>query len=179
MAEKQPGTLQFVPFNSFLDAGFWHKLSHNKLNVYGLDDSVKSIQASYYNGDPVGMPCRLSLDHTAFDVDGNVPARCFRSSGSLLNTNSLDNFKEIDKKLLLDKAGAELWGLVTSSKAVEDPSLLSRFLLLTFADLKKYHFYYWFAFPCLSPSVDYSHVKEPQRLLDLYSQLQVTIPHTN
>ena len=42
--------LQFAPFNSFLDAGFWHKLSDNKLNVYGLDDTVKQLHGFYSNG---------------------------------------------------------------------------------------------------------------------------------
>ena len=36
MERKQ---LQFVPFSSFQNSGFWHKLSKNKLGVYGLDES--------------------------------------------------------------------------------------------------------------------------------------------
>lgn len=47
MERKQ---LQFVAFNSFLDSGFWHKLSENKLDVYGLDESKKEIKGFYFNG---------------------------------------------------------------------------------------------------------------------------------
>lgn len=47
MERKQ---LQFVAFNSFLDSGFWHKLSENKLDVYGLDESQKEIKGFYFNG---------------------------------------------------------------------------------------------------------------------------------
>lgn len=173
MTQMQTYTLKFVPFSSFLDGGFWHKLSHNKLNVYGLDDSVRTIQASYYNGDPAGMPCRMSLDHTAFDEDAKTPTRCFRARGSLFNTNTLDSFKEVDKKALLDKIGSEIWESVTSGRAVEDPSLLSRFLLLTYADLKKYHFYYWFAFPCLCPTEEFCLLNEPQKLSDVYTENQI------
>ena len=43
-------SLQFAPFSSFLDAGFWHRLSENKLNHYGLDDSPRTIQGFYFNG---------------------------------------------------------------------------------------------------------------------------------
>jgi ubiquitin-like modifier-activating enzyme ATG7 len=39
-----------------------------------------------------------------------------------------------------------MWTSLT--RATADPeAVLSRFLLITFADLKKYKFYYWFAFP--------------------------------
>ena len=43
-------SLQFAPFSSFLDGGFWHQLCNNKLNVYGLDDTAKPLFASYFNG---------------------------------------------------------------------------------------------------------------------------------
>lgn len=36
---------------------------------------------------------------------------------------------------------------MTSGRADKDPLLLFRFLLLTFANLKKFHYRYWFAFP--------------------------------
>ena len=45
--------LQFAPFSSALDTGFWHKLSQLKLDVYGLDDEAKYIHGFYFNGNSV------------------------------------------------------------------------------------------------------------------------------
>lgn len=42
--------LQFAPFSSALDAGFWHELTQRKLNEYRLDESPKVIKGYYYNG---------------------------------------------------------------------------------------------------------------------------------
>src|SRR5260221_2001076 len=42
-----------------------------------------------------------------------------------------------------------MWDAMKGPKA--DPSeVLTRFLLITLADLKKYKFYYWFAFPAFA-----------------------------
>lgn len=45
-----PAKLQFAPFSSALEAGFWHQLTQKKLNDYRLDESPKSIKGYYYNG---------------------------------------------------------------------------------------------------------------------------------
>ncbi|XP_057260225.1 ubiquitin-like modifier-activating enzyme ATG7 isoform X3 [Pezoporus wallicus] len=141
--------LQFVPFSSALDAGFWHELTQKKLNEYRLDETPKVIKGYYYNGDPLGLPARLTLEFSAFDMNASTPARCCTALGTLYNTNTFETFKSCDKKLLLEKEANEIWESIKSGAALENPMLLNRFLLLTFADLKKYHFYYWFCYPAL------------------------------
>jgi ubiquitin-like modifier-activating enzyme ATG7 len=39
---------------------------------------------------------------------------------------------------------------IDSGAAIDNPNLLQRFLVVTFGDLKKYRFWYWFAFPALT-----------------------------
>lgn len=54
-SEASPSTadlkLQFAPFSSALEAGFWHQLTQKKLNDYRLDESPKCIKGYYYNGE--------------------------------------------------------------------------------------------------------------------------------
>uniref|UniRef100_A0A8D2KV62 Ubiquitin-like modifier-activating enzyme ATG7 n=1 Tax=Varanus komodoensis TaxID=61221 RepID=A0A8D2KV62_VARKO len=125
--------ITFVPFSSALDAGFWHELTQKKLNEYKLDETPKAIRGYYYNGDPAGMPARLTLEFSAFDLNAPTPARCCPALGTLHNTNTLEAFKSCDKKLLLEQAANEIWNAITSGDAMENPVLLNRFLLLTFA----------------------------------------------
>uniref|UniRef100_A0A673A3B0 Ubiquitin-like modifier-activating enzyme ATG7 n=1 Tax=Sphaeramia orbicularis TaxID=375764 RepID=A0A673A3B0_9TELE len=165
--------LQFAPFSSALEAGFWHQLTQKKLNDYRLDESPKCIKGYYYNGDPVGLPTRLTLEFSAFDVDGPTPVRCCPAIGTLYNTNTLDAFKATDKKALLEKEAKEIWDAIESGTALKDPSILCRFILLTFADLKKYHFYYWFCFPALCFSEGIKIVQQPSVLEQVFSAKQI------
>uniref|UniRef100_A0A667FTZ2 Autophagy related 7 n=1 Tax=Lynx canadensis TaxID=61383 RepID=A0A667FTZ2_LYNCA len=69
-ATGDPGLskLQFAPFSSALDVGFWHELTQRKLNEYRLDEAPKDIKGYYYNGDSAGLPARLTLEFSAFDI---------------------------------------------------------------------------------------------------------------
>jgi hypothetical protein len=39
----------------------------------------------------------------------------------------------------------QIWADIQNGAALRDPSLLTRALLLVYADLKKYIYYYWYA----------------------------------
>uniref|UniRef100_A0A8D2J7R7 Ubiquitin-like modifier-activating enzyme ATG7 n=1 Tax=Varanus komodoensis TaxID=61221 RepID=A0A8D2J7R7_VARKO len=172
-AEGGPPKLQFVPFSSALDAGFWHELTQKKLNEYKLDETPKAIRGYYYNGDPAGMPARLTLEFSAFDLNAPTPARCCPALGTLHNTNTLEAFKSCDKKLLLEQAANEIWNAITSGDAMENPVLLNRFLLLTFADLKRYRFYYWFCYPALCLPEGIPLIQQPVCLSAKFSSVQI------
>lgn len=49
--------LQFAPFQSAVDEGFWHRLSSLKLNKLGIDESPIPI---------TGMLSRITCDFEAF-----------------------------------------------------------------------------------------------------------------
>ncbi|CAI8598239.1 unnamed protein product [Vicia faba] len=70
-------------------------------------------------------------------------------SGILYNTNTVESFHALDKQNLLKEEARKIWDDIQTGRAVEDCSVLSRFLLISFADLKKWSFHYWFAIPAL------------------------------
>ncbi|KAM9076259.1 ubiquitin-like modifier-activating enzyme ATG7 isoform 2-T2 [Megaptera novaeangliae] len=133
MGDPGLSKLQFAPFSSALDVGFWHELTQKKLNEYRLDEAPKDIKGYYYNGDSAGLPARLTLEFSAFDINAPTPARCCPAVGTLYNTNTLEAFKAADKKLLLEQAANEIWESIRSGAALDHPVLLNKFLLLTFA----------------------------------------------
>ncbi|XP_029456633.1 ubiquitin-like modifier-activating enzyme ATG7 [Rhinatrema bivittatum] len=165
--------LQFAPFVSALDAGFWHQLTQKKLNEYRLDETPKDIRGYYYNGDPAGLPTRLTLEFSAFDMNASTPVRCCPAVGTVYNTNTLESFKSCDKKALLEKAANEIWDAIKSEAALENPVLLNKFLLLTFADLKKYRFYYWFCYPALCLPEGVPVIQQPVSLGEKFSASQI------
>ena len=75
--------------------------------------------------------------------EANVPPTMCAAPGTLLNANTLDDFKEWDKNALLERTAATIWDDMRSGACWEQPELLGRFLLISFADLKTHRFYYW------------------------------------
>ncbi|KAJ3182712.1 Autophagy protein 7 [Geranomyces variabilis] len=189
--------LQFDPLESAVDPTFWHALSKKKIEVYRLSDAQQDISAQYQvpaphptrnaaaataaaateasARAPKNVPAaRLSFSARSFDdVSVAAATASCTSPGVLRNTNTIEEFKQLDKTNALKEVAERIWADMNSGAAISNPSLLTRFLLVTFADLKKYRFYYWFAFPALLP-------EEPIRLsravpmADVYSGAQIS-----
>ena len=72
-----------------------------------------------------------------------------RAEGTIKNVNTMEDFKQMDKTAMVQMAGRQIWDAIKDGTIYSVPSLLSSFTILSYADLKKYRFTYWFAFPAL------------------------------
>ena len=104
----------------------------------------------------VGAP--LQLSSTSFDADADQTpnaldvddeaclsrgAEPYAAPGMLKNVNTLESFKTLDRQQLLLETAEKVWADILSGAAITKPELLNRFLVFTYADLKKFTFYYW------------------------------------
>lgn len=152
--------LQFATLQSSVDEGFWHRLSSLKLNTLGIDESPINITGFYAPCSHAQVPNHLTLLAESFPPELCNPSlsedtvirgnrnRC-PVPGVLYNTNTLESFHALDKQSLLKAEVKKVWEDICSGKAEKNCSLLMRFLVISFADLKKWSFHYWFAFPAL------------------------------
>ncbi|KAJ8558426.1 hypothetical protein K7X08_005192 [Anisodus acutangulus] len=151
--------LQFAPFQSCIDEGLWHKLSSLKLNKLRLDESPIPITGFYAPCSHPQVSNHLILLSESLPAESDEePSSLLASQGNrnrclvpgiLLNTNTLESFYALDKQSLLKAEAKKIWDDIYSGKVEEDSSVLLRFLVISFADLKKWSFHYWFAFPAL------------------------------
>ncbi len=142
--------LQFAPFSSFVNPAFWTAFSGKKLDDLGLDERPISLVGYYTINDAPGLPASLSVGWDAFLAKPNLPPFSFACQGRVINKNTLESFKGCDKKALMEEEKTELLRLIRSGEAIKSPEKMNRFFILMHADLKKYLFYYWFAFPALA-----------------------------
>nr|CAD7592672.1 unnamed protein product [Timema genevievae] len=167
--------LQFASFTSYVEPSFWHKLSQLKLDIDKLEEKVRLIWGKYSNyTSNTSLKPSVFVDYSAYNdqfEEGNLQLPI---KGQLLNLNTLEDFKSCDKTKLLNDYGQTVWEHITSGKVFENPTLLVSFLLLAHADLKKYHFYYWFAFPAVK-SVPTTYIKKPQNISEVFSQHQLSL----
>ncbi|KAF7730192.1 Autophagy protein 7 [Apophysomyces ossiformis] len=179
MTESNVEILQFEPFVSAVDAAFWHAFTTKKLDYLKLNDASQPLRGYYTpgqlaadnQGQVVAMPPRLCLPAQALEInDETRPLNACSVSGALINTNTIEEFRKMDKNKLF----SEVWDAIRSKRALDQPELLSQFMLLAFADLKRYKFYYWFAFPAVMPQPSPWKITQPgQPLGETYSPEEI------
>ncbi|KAH9979848.1 E1-like protein-activating [Lactifluus volemus] len=176
--------VQFAQFSSLVQPTFWHELSRLKLEVLRLSDESVPVTATYSagrtvkdrnTGHQVALGCNIAVSGDGLSETYHPPLHSVPAQGILTIYNTIEEFKNADKRALFNKLSDEVciasfyWDSIITN---HDPSALTRFLLITFADLKKYKFYYWFAFPAFAANL--SHLSTAQ-LNSLAEQLGPTV----
>ena len=72
----------------------------------------------------------------------------------MLLLNTIESFKQMDKAKWIKTQGEKVWNCIQSGDFWENPSSLCTFSAIIYADLKKFHFYYWFNFPSFNITDD-------------------------
>ncbi|GAA5970868.1 hypothetical protein JCM11641_004487 [Rhodosporidiobolus odoratus] len=161
-----PSPLQFLPLSSSISPSFWQSLTQLKLHKLKLSDEPVSITGHYargkqvkdrLTGDSVGISGGLELDQASFGFEEgetstqlNTASERVRLNGILRNFNTIEDFKNCDKAALLDSVGLKIWDSAQSADPTASVESLNPFLLITFADLKKYRYYYWCGFAAVA-----------------------------
>ncbi|XP_045501214.1 ubiquitin-like modifier-activating enzyme ATG7 [Colias croceus] len=148
--------IQYVPFMSFVHPSFWHSLTELKLNIDKLNENTKQIYGRFTYQDDMGPV--FEVDGTSFNKDPETEHLYLSITGTIMNKNTIEDFKCIDKASLLNSLGEIIWQNIKTESWIGNPHTLLNFFVLSFADLKKFHYYYWFAFP--TPSQPTVYLKE-------------------
>lgn len=135
--------LTFVPFQTRIAPEFWQLLSQRKIDTDKLDVKDVPCIATFDHTATKSVRCRLDLDQYAFTESERSTA----IHGFVRNTNTLEEFNQLDKNEFLHAVGEKLTQAMQGSPK---PSELSTFALLCFCDLKKYTYTYWMAHPVFS-----------------------------
>lgn len=122
MSSPSSSTVKFVPFSSLVDTSFWHQLADKKLNEIKLDRKAIPATASYRNGKnclmcslfslnfidlAAGLPPLATFDFSSFR-ERNSSVNNHLMSGEVLITNTIEEFKSIDKQNLINEAGSRV-----------------------------------------------------------------------
>lgn len=141
--------LQFATFTSEIELPFYTALFGSKLDYDKLDDSARGVLGLYEpRVDSPESSSRMQILGNAL-ASNNPPLGTIRAEGIIRNVNTLEDFKNMDKSAMIKTAGRQIWDAIKDGSIYSVPSLLSSFVILSYADLKKYKFTYWFAYPAL------------------------------
>ncbi|KAJ5757845.1 uncharacterized protein N7511_006539 [Penicillium nucicola] len=142
--------MQFTPFASDIELPFYTSLASHKINHDKLDDSARAVLGLYEirPSDPEAASCRIQIHGNAL-TGSEGPTGYYRAEGMIKNVNTVEEYRNMDRPQLLHQAGQTVWDSIKDGTIFSCPSLLASFIIVSFADLKKYNFHYWFAFPAI------------------------------
>ena len=126
--------LKFVAIQSMIDTGFWTALTRKKLDHWKLDQTEKPLYCSFQCGKNF-----VRIEYDAFDSGGGGGDML---CASVLNFNTFEEFKKLDKKVYLAEAVQELREVRDGTEGWKSPNKLFHPKIITFADLKKEHWFY-------------------------------------
>ena len=162
-------TMKFAsPLHSFLDVSFFQELARLKLDVLKLQSQEVPLWASL---DLKHIPkainsAPITIDKQSFDTDNVLPKlnnEQLRIEGTITNFNTFEQFKELDKQNFLEEKARKLQN--------KDINKVVEFHIISFADLKKYKFFYWVCIPCFEPKNLQITVGGPAKITD-YTKFQ-------
>lgn len=139
-------TLKYgAPIQSFLDTSFFQELSRLKLDVLKLDSRGQplfaTLDTSYIS--KAGKSVPLFLNERSFKFDTLRAPSGVPVTGMIHNFNVFDKFKSLDKQQFMEQLAQERF-----EEGIQDINKSICFHIISFADLKRYRFYYWVCVPC-------------------------------
>ncbi|KAI1389793.1 E1-like protein-activating [Hypoxylon trugodes] len=142
--------LKFAPFASEIELPFYSALFASKLDHDKLSDSARPVLGLYEPRPGTAPDDSVKMQVLASALtSNNVPYNAVRAEGIIKNTNTLEAFKQVDKTEMIQGAARQIWDAIKDGTIYSVPSLLSHYIILSYADLKKYRMTYWFGFPTL------------------------------
>eukprot|EP00212_Chloropicon_laureae_P008303 CAMPEP_0197495132 /NCGR_PEP_ID=MMETSP1311-20131121/34575_1 /TAXON_ID=464262 /ORGANISM="Genus nov. species nov., Strain RCC856" /LENGTH=168 /DNA_ID=CAMNT_0043040599 /DNA_START=19 /DNA_END=522 /DNA_ORIENTATION=- len=149
--------LRFLELPSAPDVSFWARLAELKLNEYKLSEAPIPAVGHYRANVHDGLASPLTLTAASFDLATEYDNQV-KVEGQVVLLNTLESMKTFDRKRAAAAEAHKVAGDALSGRGEEDPARLNRFLVLCFADLKQYTFYYWVCVPA---------IKTPEPVLSL------------
>ncbi|KAK5115781.1 hypothetical protein LTR62_000870 [Meristemomyces frigidus] len=142
--------LQYAPWTSDIELGFYSALARLKIEHDKLDSSARKVLGLYEinHKDPPERSARMQIHASALTTDDS-PQGFYRAEGLIRNYNTAEDFKSVEKAAHIERAARTVWDAICDGTIYSCPSLLSSFSAICYANLKKYHFTYHFAYPCI------------------------------
>ncbi|KAI1402046.1 E1-like protein-activating [Hypoxylon fuscum] len=143
-------TLKFATFSSEIELPFYSAFFASKLDHDKLSDSARPVLGLYEPRPGTDPDDSVKMQVLASALTSNhVPLNAIRAEGIIRNTNTLEAFRQLDKNEMIHQAARQVWDAIKDGTIYSVPSLLSHYIILSYADLKKYQMVYWFGFPAL------------------------------